>query len=133
MNFIWFLSLPMETLCVITILLDVSIRLFMPKFIFVTILFTAAVHFIKMEMLVWRSYSSVMMQGESIHGVGQVNGWMVDELYLNTKFKSVFEEYAREPRDGLYPTMSIRQLMWKLRMKPIKREPWETVFDKCPI
>lgn len=64
---------------------------------------------------------------------GPINGWMVDELYLNTKFKSVFEEYAREPRDGLYPTMSIRQLMWKLRMKPIKREPWETVFDKCPI
>lgn len=64
---------------------------------------------------------------------GPIDGWMVDELYLNVKFKSVFEEYAREPRDGLYPTMSIRQLMWKLRMKPIKREPWETVFDKCPI
>ena len=76
MNFIWFLSLPMETLCAITILLDVLIRLFMPKFIFVTILFTAAVRFIKTEMLVWRLYSSVMTQGESVHGgVQSMGGW----------------------------------------------------------
>ena len=91
MNFIWFLSFPIETLCVTTTLLDASIRLFMPRFIFVTILFTANVRFIKTEMLVWRLYSSVTTQGESIHG-GPIDGWMADELYLNANFKFVFDE-----------------------------------------
>lgn len=62
-----------------------------------------------------------------------IDSWLVDEIYMNKKFKMVFEEYAKEPENGLYPTMSVRQLMWKLRIKPLKRKPWETVFDKCPI
>ena len=62
-----------------------------------------------------------------------IDSWLVDALYLNGKFKMVFDAYAKEPIEGLYPTLSLRQLMWKLRMKPLKREPWETVFDKCPI
>lgn len=24
----------------------------------------------------------------------------------------------------------VRQVMWRLRMKPLKRERWETVFDR---
>ena len=35
--------------------------------------------------------------------------------------------------DGLYPTVTIRQIMWALKMKPIKRERWETVFDRRNI
>lgn len=62
-----------------------------------------------------------------------INPWLIDEIYMNRKFKMVFDEYAGEPKDGIYPTMSVRQLMWKLRMKPLKRERWETVFDRCPI
>lgn len=62
-----------------------------------------------------------------------INPWLIDEIYMNNKFKMVFDEYAGEMNNGLYPTMSVRQLMWKLRMKPLKREPWETVFDRCPV
>ena len=62
-----------------------------------------------------------------------IDPWLIDEIYMNKNFKMIFEEYAKEPTNGLYPTMSVRQLMWKLRIKPLKRKPWETVFDKCPI
>ena len=62
-----------------------------------------------------------------------IDAWLVDEIYMNENFKMVFDKYASEPRNGLYPTLSIRQLMWRLRMKPLKKQPWETVFDKCPI
>lgn len=31
------------------------------------------------------------------------------------------------------PTVTIRQIMWALKMKPIKRERWETVFDRRDI
>jgi len=27
----------------------------------------------------------------------------------------------------------VRQIMWALKMKPIKRERWETVFDRKEI
>lgn len=58
----------------------------------------------------------------------------VDDIYLNNKFNNFFELYAKEPNEkGIYPTVTLRQVMWKLRMKPIKREKWETYFDKIPL
>lgn len=36
-------------------------------------------------------------------------------------------------KDGLYPTVTVRQIMWALKMKPIPRERWETVFDRREI
>ena len=35
--------------------------------------------------------------------------------------------------DGLYPTVTVRQIMWALKMKPIQKERWETVFDRRDI
>lgn len=63
----------------------------------------------------------------------EIDPWLVDELYLHPKFGEYFKKYARKADKGLYPTVTIRQIMWALRMKPIKREKWETVFDKSPI
>lgn len=41
-------------------------------------------------------------------------------------FMSFFEENAAEPdENGLYPTVTARKIMWKLRMKPLKKEYWE--------
>ena len=60
----------------------------------------------------------------------EIDPWLVDSLYLNVKFKTFFEKYAGEIKDGLYPTVTVRQIMWGLKMKPIKKEPWETYFDK---
>ena len=64
---------------------------------------------------------------------GEVDPWLTDELYLHTRFKEFFDERADECKDGLYPTVTIRQIMWGLKMKPIPKERWETVFDRRDI
>ena len=64
---------------------------------------------------------------------GEIDPWLVDELYLHRRFGEYFNRLAGPCIDGLYPTVSIRQIMWSLKMKPIKREPWETAFDHAPI
>lgn len=61
---------------------------------------------------------------------GEIDLWLTDTLYLHPKFKAFFDERAGECRDGLYPTVTIRQIMWALKMKPIPRERWETCFDR---
>ena len=64
---------------------------------------------------------------------GEVDPWLTDELYLHPKFKKYFDERAGECSDGLYPTVTIRQIMWALKMKPLPKERWETVFDRRDI
>ena len=64
---------------------------------------------------------------------GEIDPWLTDELYLHPKFRELFESRASTHSNGLYPTISIRQLMWGLRMKPIPRERWETCFDRKDI
>lgn len=63
----------------------------------------------------------------------EVDPWLTDDLYLHPKFKQYFDERSGTCTDGLYPTVTIRQIMWALKMKPIKRERWETVFDRRDI
>ena len=64
---------------------------------------------------------------------GEIDPWLTDSLYLHPKFKDVFDKRSGECLDGLYPTTTIRQLMWALKMKPIPRQRWETCFDKRDI
>lgn len=64
---------------------------------------------------------------------GEVDPWLTDELYLHPKFKKLFNERSGECMDGLYPTITVRQLMWALKMKPLKKERWETCFDRKDI
>lgn len=64
---------------------------------------------------------------------GPIDPWLTDTLYLHGKFKEYFDERAGEPVDGLYPTVSIRQIMWALKLKPLPRERWETCFDRRAI
>lgn len=63
----------------------------------------------------------------------EIDPWLTDELYLHPDFKTFFDSRAREPKGGLYPTVTIRQIMWALRMKPLPKERWETVFDRKNI
>lgn len=63
----------------------------------------------------------------------EVDPWLTDSLYLHPEFKSYFDKRAKEPTDGLYPTVTIRQIMWALKMKPLPKERWETVFDRREI
>jgi hypothetical protein len=63
----------------------------------------------------------------------EIDPWLTDELYLHFNFREFFDKRAGEPINGLYPTVTIRQIMWALKMKPIKRERWETCFDRKDI
>lgn len=60
----------------------------------------------------------------------EIDPWLTDALYLNDRFKEFFDKRSGECNGGLYPTVTIRQIMWALKMKPIKRERWETCFDR---
>lgn len=61
---------------------------------------------------------------------GEIDPWLTDTLYLHPKFIEFFQERSGECKDGLYPTVTIRQIMWALKMKPIPRDRWETCFDR---
>ena len=63
----------------------------------------------------------------------EIDPWLTDDLYLHTRFKEIFDERAGEATCDLYPTITIRQLMWALKMKPLPRERWETCFDRRDI
>ena len=64
---------------------------------------------------------------------GEIDPWIIDDLYLHERFIEFFNQRARKCKDGLYPTVTIRQIMWFLKMKPLKRECWETVFDRKEV
>jgi hypothetical protein len=64
---------------------------------------------------------------------GEIDPWLTDALYLHPKFKEFFDERSKPCTDGLYPTISIRQIMWALKMKPLPKERWETCFDRRDI
>lgn len=63
----------------------------------------------------------------------EVDPWITDALYLHPDFREYFEMRAGTCTDGLYPTVTVRQIMWALKMKPIQKERWETVFDRRDI
>lgn len=59
---------------------------------------------------------------------------VVDDIYLHPNFYSFFESRASEmDSEGLYSTVTVRQIMWALRMKPLPKHRWETVFDRRDI
>lgn len=63
----------------------------------------------------------------------KIDPWLTDPIYTHPRFKGYFEERAGECSDGLYPTVTIRQIMWALKMKPIPKERWETCFDRKSV
>ena len=64
---------------------------------------------------------------------GEIDPWLTDTLYLHPRFKEFFDKRSGLRKDGLYPTVTIRQIMWALKIKPIKRHRWETCFDRKDI
>ena len=63
----------------------------------------------------------------------EIDPSLVDALYLHEGFREFFDKRAGTATNGLYPTVTIRQIMWALKMKPLPKEPWETVFDRKNI
>lgn len=41
----------------------------------------------------------------------EVDSWLTDDLYLNPNFKEYFDKRAGACTDGLYPTVTVRQIM----------------------
>lgn len=64
---------------------------------------------------------------------GEIDPWLTDDLYVHPRFREFFEKRAGQCTDGLYPTVTIRQIMWALKMKPLPKQRWETVFDRKDI
>lgn len=64
---------------------------------------------------------------------GEIDPWLTDLIYLHPKFKEVFDKHSGTCVNGIYPTITVRQLMWALKMKPLPKEKWETVFDRKDI
>ena len=62
-----------------------------------------------------------------------IEPYLTDQLYLQKRFLEYFRNNSGECVNGLYPTVTIRQIMWALRMKPLPKERWETVFDHKPV
>lgn len=62
-----------------------------------------------------------------------IDPWVTDSIYLNERFKAFFDSRCGVSKNGLYPTITVRQLMWALKMKPLPKERWETVFDRKDI
>lgn len=60
----------------------------------------------------------------------ELDPWLTDDIYLHPNFKKFFDDRSGKCTDGLYPTVTVRQIMWALKMKPLPRERWETVFDR---
>ena len=64
---------------------------------------------------------------------GEIDPWLIDEIYTNQRFKRYFDKMADLSRNGLYPTVTVRKIMWALRMKPLMKNIWETVFDRSIV
>ena len=59
---------------------------------------------------------------------GPIDPWLANDIYLNRNFLKYFYQNAEDSKDGLYPTRTVRQIMWALRMKPLQKEEWEEWF-----
>ena len=61
-------------------------------------------------------------------------GLAVTQQRYDAETKSTFwTERAGTCTNGLWPTVTIRQIMWALKMKPLQKQRWETVFDRRDI
>lgn len=49
---------------------------------------------------------------------GPIDPWLVDDIFAQEGFGEMLS-------DPPYPTVTVRTLMWKLRMKPLRKEWWE--------
>ena len=62
---------------------------------------------------------------------GPIEVWLIQEILNQPNFAQYLKDNGKEPTDGLYPTVTIRQLMWALKMKPLRKEWWESQEKQC--
>ncbi len=59
---------------------------------------------------------------------GGIDKELAEQIVNNGYFPEVFRKFAEDCKDGLYPTIEVRKLLWQLKIKPTKKEDWETRF-----
>ena len=62
-----------------------------------------------------------------------IDPWVANDIYLNPGFKAFFDVRAGVCTEDIFPTVTVRQIMWALKMKPLPKKRWETVFDRKDI
>lgn len=61
---------------------------------------------------------------------GPIPGCIANDIYRSEGFAEFFKEHAGRSKDGVYPSVTLRSIMWALKMKPLKSEPWERYFKE---
>lgn len=56
---------------------------------------------------------------------GPIPKMLATDIYLHDRFYDYFQEHSGLCKNGLYPTVKVRSLMYALKMKPLKKEYWE--------
>lgn len=64
---------------------------------------------------------------------GPIDACLANDIYVHKDFRKLFHEYAGMQTDGYFPTITVRHAMHWLKMKPLKKERWETCFDRTII
>ena len=54
------------------------------------------------------------------------DAWIMDEILKNPGFTDYVFEHAGESTDNIFPTVTVRQVMYALKMKPLRKEQWES-------
>lgn len=55
-----------------------------------------------------------------------IDPWLIDDIFNQPRFNEYFQKKSSESVNGLYSTVTVREIMWALRMKPLPKEEWET-------
>lgn len=64
----------------------------------------------------------------------EIDSWLVDDIFEHPGFDDYFANRAAPlNEEGFYPTVTVRQIMWALKMKPLTKQRWETTFDRKEI
>ena len=62
--------------------------------------------------------------------LGPIDKDLIYAIASKEGFDEYFDEHAKEPDDSdLYPSVSVRTIMWALKMKPLKKSVWEKGLD----
>ena len=72
--------------------------------------------------IVQRRFNSRM----KVFWYSEADSWVIDSILKHDGFESYFAKHGGECKDGLYPTVTVRQVMWALKMKPLKKAWWES-------
>lgn len=57
-----------------------------------------------------------------------IDPWLADDIYLSPGFQEFLTGHSDIPNNGIYPTFTVRQVMRRLHIPPLVKEPWETRF-----